>query len=53
MKRARKKFRPLKIAPAEKDNGLTDVSEKHDYYLAFPDATGPAPTEFNEPARSR
>ena len=34
MKRARRKFKPLKITPASRGSGLSDVSENHDYYLS-------------------
>jgi hypothetical protein len=34
MKRARRKFKPLKITPARRGSGLSDVSENHDYYLS-------------------
>ena len=34
MKRGRRAF-PLKITPAEKGSGLSEMSENHDYYLAL------------------
>jgi len=34
MKRARRKFKPLKITSASRGSGLSDVSENHDYYLS-------------------
>jgi hypothetical protein len=34
MKRARRKFKPLKLTPASRGSGLSDVSENHDYYLS-------------------
>lgn len=52
MKHASKKFNPLRITPASRGSGLSDVSENHDYYLAFPEASGPAPVDFNAPAPS-
>ena len=52
MKRARKIFKLLKTTPVKGGSGLSDVSENHDYYLAFPNATGPAPPEFNAPVPS-
>jgi len=45
MKRARKKFKPLKITPG-RGSGLSDVSENHDYYFAL----GPVPApEVEQP----
>jgi hypothetical protein len=34
VKRAQKKFKPLKIT-ARGNSGLSDVSENHDYYFAL------------------